>query len=179
MLTKVHIVKAMVFLVVMYRRESWTIKKAECWRIYAFWTVVLEKTLESPLDCKEIKPVNPKGNQPWIFIGGTDAEAEPLILGHLMGRMDSLEKTLMLRKIEGRGRRGWQRTRWLNGFTDSMDMSLSKLWVMVKDREAQRAAVHGVWKSWTWPSDWTTITLVSRIQHNDLIFVYIAKWPPQ
>ena len=79
LLTKVHVVKAVVFPVVTYRCESWTIKKAECWRIDAFWTVVLEKTLESPLDIKEIKPVNPKGNQPWIFIGGTDAEAEAAI----------------------------------------------------------------------------------------------------
>ena len=121
--TKVCLVKAMVFPVVMYGCESWIIKKAECFfqKNWCFWTVVLEKTLESPLNCKEIKPVNPKGNQPWIFIGSTDAEAEVSVLGHLMQRADSLEKTLMLGKIEGIRRKvvttdetvGWHH--WLNG----------------------------------------------------------------
>ena len=89
--------------------------------------MVLEKTLESPLDCKEIQPVNLKGDQSWVFIGRTDVEAETPILGHLMKRADSFEKTLMLGKIEGRRRRGQQRVRWLDGTTDSMDMSLGKL----------------------------------------------------
>ena len=119
--TKVHTVKGMVFPVVMYRCDCWTIKKAEHWRIDIFWTVVLEKTLESPLDCKESKPVDPKGNQPWIFIARTDAEAEALIVGHLIQRANSLEKTLMLGKTEGKRRRGWQMMKWLDGISNSMD----------------------------------------------------------
>ena len=127
---------------------------------WCFSTVVLEKTLESPLDSKEIKSVHPKGNQPLIFIGKTDAESwyRPKLqyFGHLMGRTHSLEKTLMLGKIEGRRRRRQQRMRWLCSTTDSMDMILSKLWEIVKDREAWSATVHGVTKSQTRLSNWTT-----------------------
>ena len=134
----------------------WELDHKEGWspKNWCFWIMVLEKTLESPVDCKEIKPVNLKGNQSWIFIGGLMLKLQ--YFGHLMWRDDSFKKTLMLDKIEGRRRRGQQRMRWLDGINDLLDMRLSKLQKMLKYRKALHAAVHGITNSQTRLSHWKT-----------------------
>ena len=149
-------------------KESWAPKN------WYFWTVVLEKTLESPLDCKEIQPVHSKGNQPWLFIGRTDAEAETPILWQPDAKNWLIWKDPDAGKDWKRDKTGWQRIRWLDGITNSTDMSLSELQESVMDREAWHAAIHGVAKSWTWLGDSTELNWFEQILSLDCSVCLLA-----